>query len=794
MTDVHEDLEAARSKIYGVPNPSKAKNYKKNNILPPVEGGEGHSRANSANKPVNNLVDLESIQGKVDRMRTLLRERELENNRLKIENSMLKQRERKHQKDIDILEETTNDAPRIIKALREEIHNHKAKIRSYFYQIGDDSRVIRQMHEEKSRLNEEKRKLEHIIAQAKLAEQSNLALEYEKITKKHNALELTHKEKDKDIASLSIYRYNAIHRKNEICKACAKRQKDEAETKRKNEIRATSAEVFFQPAQDVGADASYVYSSVILKYTDDPAMVEGITKRKLDVASFQKSLKKPYLVEELAPGKVYYFNITAGHDGVFGPPSKPFSILVDALPNCPTAVSAEIMENPVAFKISFEEPALNKGSEILRYKVYHSSTPDFRERFLALDVAKDQVDQEKDHRSSVILQDPHYTVPYYFKVSSVNTMGESPLSEASSKLIIDFPPNQPLKPKVKRASSSTIQIATSCGIGQYSPPTCFKVSMYKVNKDVEPNELFDVQEFTVSAVTSFADHKEMHLTIDMLSPGTTYKFQVVAINAVGSSTPSEWSDEVDIGKQLFILEHLVPALTNLSVEISSLESILVKLPSVADISKPTIIGYKVRWYFSPDMVHLIGQSDLIPVDQSTYTISHLIQGETYYIIGCFVGENEEGMSCFPIYTPLAASIELPPSPIPETGSEAESQQLPEIDDSNSSIPVLRKNSQNNSNLSINQRVANMHHGMPAYHEPPVDPLSRQNSFKPPLDAISRQGSFKNSLDELNGSKTDLRKKKLNKRKSEVRIAEPASVSRQGSLPQLSHSNSQKKLN
>lgn len=45
------------------------------------------------------------------------------------------------------------------------------------------------------------------------------------------------KEKEKIIASLSIYRYNAIHRKSEgSCKVCIKRIKDEMEHKRREEI------------------------------------------------------------------------------------------------------------------------------------------------------------------------------------------------------------------------------------------------------------------------------------------------------------------------------------------------------------------------------------------------------------------------------------------------------------------------------------------------------------------------------------------------------------------------------
>jgi hypothetical protein len=48
-------------------------------------------------------------------------------------------------------------------------------------------------------------------------------------------------EKDKNLASMSIYRYNAIHRKVEsICKTCMKREKAETEFKRKTAILGTS--------------------------------------------------------------------------------------------------------------------------------------------------------------------------------------------------------------------------------------------------------------------------------------------------------------------------------------------------------------------------------------------------------------------------------------------------------------------------------------------------------------------------------------------------------------------------
>jgi hypothetical protein len=68
------------------------------------------------------------------------------------------------------------------------------------------------------------------------------SLEQEAILYKERTIKLARdvKEKDKEVASLSIYRYNAIHRKGELanCKTCAKRDKDEVEKKRRGAIMA----------------------------------------------------------------------------------------------------------------------------------------------------------------------------------------------------------------------------------------------------------------------------------------------------------------------------------------------------------------------------------------------------------------------------------------------------------------------------------------------------------------------------------------------------------------------------
>jgi hypothetical protein len=89
-------------------------------------------------------------------------------------------------------------------------------------------------------------------------------------------------------------------------------------------------------------------------------------------------------------------------------------------------------------------------------------------------------------------------------------------------------------------------------------------------------------------------------------------------------------------------------------------------------------------------------------------------------------------------------------------------------------PTLRKQSSLGSNLSINQRMANMHHGMPAYHDPPVDGI-------PPHHTSA--DNLLHSNDKKKG-----KGKASQARKSDVRIGNHrgsnGSLNRSGSLPQI----------
>ncbi|KAI8893171.1 hypothetical protein BC833DRAFT_313278 [Globomyces pollinis-pini] len=860
MSDVISTVNNETARIYGVPvipnisQNSKGHDFGKKSkvttVLPPMtneEENNTHSRQGSAHSSVGGRaksiqtvtrLQLESHAAQLERLRVILRERELEIVRVKTENSILKQRERKHQKDIEQLEVSTNDAPRIIKGLRDEIHIHKAKIRHYFSQIGEDSRMLRQFHDDRNRLKEQIKQLEQTIAENDIGSKEKLQSELSDTTKKLTLLQQVYKEtekslelidrnlsadnrqlrgkihflerektliqdqtdslkeiireKDKEIASLSIYRYNAIHRKAEVvCKVCLKREKDESELKRKREIRehlppmevnhvkvtsATSVELTLGYSTEIEPKA-WKFNSMSVSYSSDPTMSSNVLKKKLDPSNYQKSLKRPIIIEGLQCGTQYYFNIVVGFDDVLGDPSRPISALVDCLPNELVILSASANSSPPSFDIIFQPTIGNKGSDTLSYKVYHSPTSDFKEYFLALNSPKEEVKSLEGSTSlKVCLSDPQIAVNYYFKVSAVNKMGEGPLSEMSSRSIIDFPPPAPNKPSVKRQTSLSVLIAALSKNGIGSPTVSFRIQLFKVvevngEKVREANPDFEFKALATSCATP--GYKELQYQINELIPGTTYQVKVYATNEYGESEESEWSDEIDI-------EGLVPAMNSLQIEVASSDSFRVILPTLDGTGKPKINGYKLKWSLSPDMHPLLGKSDMIPLTEESVVVNGLQDGATYYVTGCLVGDLEEGMDSPVSFVPLAAYIPLPKTPVPQSVSFEDS---PKEEDIASEADSVKRSSQFGSNLSINQRVANMHHGMPAYHEPPVlDESNKSRDSNVTVDSPSHQ----NRVD-FRKSKSQLVKDKF--RKSEPRLSHQKStpLHRAGSLPQLTKS-------
>ncbi|KAI8929388.1 hypothetical protein BC831DRAFT_444240 [Entophlyctis helioformis] len=735
-----------------------------------------------------------------DRLRVLLREKEIESMRIKHENVLLKQSERRHQKDVELFEAQAFDAPRIIKGLREELSHLKHKVKVYFGQIGEDSRQLRQIDDERRRLREYNLRLEKLVAEKNLADRDTLNSHLEESTKRVNDLEKQHSEllkkaeiteknlmndnrqlrgkihnlerenqlihertqkledviheKDKAIASLSIYRYNAIHRKNDaVCKVCLKREKEETEQRRRQQIReclpqpipptivitsATSVQV--SVTMPPGKTDTTEYSWLVLACSDDPAMaVEHVKSIKIAVkrdGSATEAITKVATFTGLTSGKYYYFRVVLGHLDVEGDPTRPEMVLVDALPNKPLELKTAVMFSPVAIRLIFKQPLPNGGSAITRYRVYTSPTPSFAERFFVAEMGTDELIQESDDTVALTYYDPQIAAPLYFKMAAVNTLGEGTASDASPETIVDFPPNKPSKPVVKRISSSSVQVVSHVEPNRGSAVQSFLVILSKIRSvdgTVEAPLAMSGSSAMLSSVSeaNLTDRKEMVVptmhghpndlvyVIDGLERGTTYKVRVQASNGGGDSALSDLSDEIDI-------DVLVPAPGDLNVEILSSSSIRASLPDIMHVEKPVIKGYKLAWASDGDMVAICGATPLIPPGTAEFIVDSLPEGQSYYFAVCLVGEHEEGVFSPSIFVPLAAAFALPPSPAPTPMPDDMSGSDGDLSSSGGLYRSLSKGS----NLSITQRVSNMHHGMPAYHDPPVEdtPLSPRSSL------------------------------------------------------------------
>ena len=211
----------------------------------------------------------------------------------------------------------------------------------------------------------------------------------------------------------------------------------------------------------------------------------------------------------------------------------------------PTIVTTMIVLDPPSMQIVFQAGLINAGSPVTRYRVYQSQTLKFTEKYLAIDAATADIECNNGNMTLTVLN-PTTALSYYFKVAACNLKGESKYSEASSETIIDYPPEKPTKPVVKKLSATSIHISTADVPDLGSSPSRFKVTMVRIIKGGN-GETRTESYFTVPAVVNLHGRKEMHYNVEDVERGSTYKFSVSSFNSTGQSEESDWSDEIDIG-------------------------------------------------------------------------------------------------------------------------------------------------------------------------------------------------------------------------------------------------------
>jgi hypothetical protein len=105
---------------------------------------------------------------------------------------------------------------------------------------------------------------------------------------------------------------------------------------------------------------------------------------------------------------------------------------------------------------------------------------------------------------------------------------------------LDYVPEKPSKPNVRKLSSYAVKISCACTPNGGSDIDKFKIVVLKtVNATGETSS-------SEIVVNDIGGH-QLEYTLDGLELETKYQFQINACNAVGSSPLSELSDVISLG-------------------------------------------------------------------------------------------------------------------------------------------------------------------------------------------------------------------------------------------------------
>ncbi|KAJ3135458.1 Lebercilin [Geranomyces variabilis] len=593
------------------------------------------------------------IPGNIEILQAMMHERDVELLRLRHENSLLKQIERRQQKDIEQLEWHSEE--RVIHALREEVTGLKQKLKLYFTQLSANTRELRHVSDDRHRLKEQNARLEKLASDRHLAERDQLNGELERslgriavlertaadavkraeLTEKNMTVDNLHlrsrihtlenevtkarekaqkleehiRDREKEICSLEIYRYNAVHRKNEaVCKNCLNRDVDFSDRKRKSDIlaklpalsppqigavTASTLEIKYQqPHNTINStgDRAVEYSSLSLLYSTDPTMQTGVERKELPIGDArpeekiaggakadQKARKKAgagiaakesgatVTLEQLQSGTEYHMQLVSGHLGVEGPPTA-----------------------AVKSKTADAEPAAAHAV---------------------------------------------------------------PANEPSNATV----PPQQSKLSVERLAEATVRVfaATAPGEQRIQTYRVTTISTPTGENSADPS----VTEIEIPCANDSDDDEFSHV-FEELEVGRSFTFTFQAANKNGWSKPSEKSEPITL-------------------------SPVVPHQREPDDDKPVIVEP------DPDFIRAAGialpPSPLPPVEEPEQPVR--------------------------VPTPAAA-----PSQDVET---APPESPPNTDSAPAPGKLVKGNSKTGSNLTLDQRVENMHHGLPAHFEPPA---------------------------------------------------------------------------
>ena len=214
----------------------------------------------------------------------------------------------------------------------------------------------------------------------------------------------------------------------------------------------------------------------------------------------------------LINGTTYYFWVTAVNEIGEGPPSNEVSAVPRTLPGAPTGLTATPGNSQVT--LSWTAPASDGGSQVSGYNVFEGTTPDLSRSAPVTNVTG----------STVTLPALTNGTTYYFQVAAVNTAGQGPRSDEVSAV----PVTVPGAPTGLTAIAGNGQVTLS-----WTAPASDggeQLSGYNVFEGTTPDLSRSAPVTNVTGTT---------VTLPALTNGTTYYFQVAAVNTAGQGPRSD---------------------------------------------------------------------------------------------------------------------------------------------------------------------------------------------------------------------------------------------------------------
>ncbi|KAI8922194.1 hypothetical protein DFJ77DRAFT_445682 [Powellomyces hirtus] len=642
-----------------------------------IEEPSSHPKHRTSESPQYRYTGRSGIPGNVELLQTMLRERDLELLRLRHENSLLKQIERRQQKDIEQLEWHSEE--RVIHALRDEVTGLKHKLKLYFTQLSSNARELRRVSEDRQRLKEQNDRLEKLATDRHLAEREQLNDEVEALTKrvaqldriagdavrraelteknmlidnrhlrarvhglekditdskeKSHKLEDVIKDREKEICSLEIYRYNAVHRKNDtVCKNCQHQDVDANERKRKADISgklptlqvpeignitATTVEVtYHQPYNTNVGDHIVEYTRLTLSYSSDAHMQSGVQKIDLPI------------VEAAHDGGAHAYDKHKGGDGRAGH---------QKVETNKSRKKAKELGHEAKYALPGRVSHVKVGG------LEHGTRYYFQLLSGHLDV------------------DGTPTRPV--EATTAARPGPAPNTQENETSSRDAAPSTPSKLSVERLAETTLRIVADVKSNEEHVRRYRLVTMETTNHDtrdsIEETGRSVETELEIPCITDLNDEEFSHVVED-LKIGSSFSFKFQCENDSGWSSFSEWSDPI-----------LISQLTSPEEAQPETREPIVAEPDDSEVINAAAIA--------------LPPSPLPPLETSKPAV------------------------------PAPADEETPSVP---TTAEAEVHP-PELSESLEMGKLSKANSKTGSNLTLDQRVENMHHGLPAHFEPPV---------------------------------------------------------------------------